>query len=213
MKKIFLHIGCGKKKIHQTPFASSEWDEIRMDADSSVSPDIVGNMTDMKQVETGSVDAVFSSHNLEHLYPHEVAIALAEFQRVLKPDGFLLITCPDLRSVCDLVAQDKLTEPAYQSGMGPICPVDILYGLRSAVAAGNTFMAHRTGFTETSLRQELYSGGFTVVASTTRSHCFDLWAIAADQNQYSEDQMRNLAQQYFFKPVPASVTASGSGPG
>ena len=43
-----------------------------------------------------SVDAVFSSHNIEHLYPHEVPLALKEFMRVLKPDGFVLMTCPDL---------------------------------------------------------------------------------------------------------------------
>jgi predicted SAM-dependent methyltransferase len=40
----------------------------------------------MSALATGSVDAVVSSHNMEHLYPHEVPLALAEFVRVLKPD-------------------------------------------------------------------------------------------------------------------------------
>jgi predicted SAM-dependent methyltransferase len=52
-----------------------------------VQPDVLGTMTDMSAVATGSVDAVVSSHNMEHLYPHEVPLALAEFVRVLKPDG------------------------------------------------------------------------------------------------------------------------------
>ena len=37
-------------------------------------------------------DAVFSSHNLEHLYPHQVKEALAEFYRVLKPEGMIVIS-------------------------------------------------------------------------------------------------------------------------
>ncbi|MDO8705893.1 MAG: methyltransferase domain-containing protein [Sulfuricaulis sp.] len=62
-------------------------------------------MTDMSAVATGSVDAVYSSHNIEHLYPHEVPVALAEFRRVLRGDGLLVIACPDLQSVCALVAE------------------------------------------------------------------------------------------------------------
>jgi len=72
-----------------------------LDIDPSVAPDIVGTMTDMSAVATASIDAIFSSHNIEHLYPHEVPIALAEFLRVLKDDGFAVVTCPDLRSQAD----------------------------------------------------------------------------------------------------------------
>ena len=97
---VFLHVGCGPKHKDRTPFASQNWREIRLDIDSAVQPDVIGTMTDMKAVRDASVDAVFSSHNIEHLYPHEVPIALAEFYRVLKPDGFVLLTCPDLQSVC-----------------------------------------------------------------------------------------------------------------
>jgi len=50
------------------------------DIDQSVNPDIVGTMTDMSQVQGASVDALFSSHNIEHLYPHEVPVALADFR-------------------------------------------------------------------------------------------------------------------------------------
>src|SRR3954451_8011278 len=94
-----LHVGCGVKlphKLHQA-FHTPEWRELRLDIDPNVQPDIVGSITDMRMVETASVDAVWSSHNLEHLYAHEVPVALAEFYRVLRPGGFLLITMPDLQ--------------------------------------------------------------------------------------------------------------------
>ena len=100
----------------------------RLDIDPAVQPDVIGTMTDMAAVASESVDAIFSSHNIEHLYPHEVPLALKEFLRVLKPDGFFVVTCPDLQSVCALVAQGKLTEAAYQSPAGPIAAIDILYG-------------------------------------------------------------------------------------
>jgi predicted SAM-dependent methyltransferase len=83
---------------------------VRLDIDGSVEPDVLGTMTDMPAMADASVDAIFSSHNIEHLYPHEVPIALGEFLRVLKPDGFAIITCPDLQSVCALVAKGKLLE-------------------------------------------------------------------------------------------------------
>ena len=137
--KTFLHVGCGPKRKDQTTrgFNSPDWAELRLDIDESVKPDVVGTMTDMSSVKTGSVNGLFSSHNIEHLYPHEVPKALAEFKRVLSPDGFVVITCPDLQSVCALVAEDKLTEPAYTSPAGPITPLDILFGHRPLMVRGN----------------------------------------------------------------------------
>lgn len=95
---------------------------MRFDIAPSVKPDLIGTMTDMSAVPDASAEAIFSGHTIEHLYPHEVPVALAEFKRVLKPEGFAVITCPDLQSVCALVAEDKLTEPAYTAAAGPIAP-------------------------------------------------------------------------------------------
>ena len=145
----YLHVGCGPARHEDTPFAKEPgvWAETRLDIDKLAQPHILGHMTDMKAAASGEYDALYSSHSVEHLYPHEVPVALAEFRRVLKPDGFALITCPDLQSVCALVAQGNLDGTAYQSPGGPIAPIDIIFGYRKAMAAGNLFMAHRTGFT------------------------------------------------------------------
>ena len=196
----FLHIGCGPKRKDQTTrgFNSDDWTELRFDIDESVNPDLVGTMTDMSTVANESVDAIFSSHNIEHLYPHEVPVALAEFLRVLRPDGFFVVTCPDLLSVCQLVAEDKLTEAAYTSPAGPIAPLDILYGHRPAMARGNLYMAHRCGFTQKVLSGTLQSAGFQSVAALARSRTpyFDLWAVAS-KSARTEDEMRALALAHF----------------
>jgi len=195
----FLHIGCGPKRKDQTTrgFNTDAWTELRFDIDESVKPDLVGTMTDMSAVADESVDAIFSSHNIEHLYPHEVPVALKEFLRVLKPDGFLVVTCPDLLSVCQLVAEDKLTEAAYVSPAGPIAPLDILYGHRPAMAKGNLFMAHRCGFTQKVLTGTLQAAGFQSVAALARSRApfFDLWAVAS-KSVRGEDEMRALAKAH-----------------
>ena len=195
----FLHVGCGQKRKDRTTrgFNTEHWRELRFDIDESVKPDLVGTMTDMASVESESVDAIFSSHNIEHLYPHDVPVALAEFLRVLKPNGFAVITCPDLQAVCALVAEDKLTEPAYTSPAGPIAPLDILYGLRSSMQRGNLYMAHRCGFTQKVLTATLQSTGFKRVASIKRAApYFDLWALAtkADLN---EVELLSLAKNHF----------------
>ena len=72
----FQHVGCGPNRKDQTflAFQSDDWREVCFDIDESVAPDLIGMVTDMSSVETGSMDALFSSHNIEHLYPHEVPL-------------------------------------------------------------------------------------------------------------------------------------------
>ena len=195
--KTFLHVGCGPKRKDSTTAAFADWIELRFDIDESVQPDLIGTMTDMSSVPSESVDAIFSSHNIEHLYPHEVPVALSEFLRVLRPDGFAVITCPDLQSVCALVAEDKLTDPAYSSPAGPIAPLDILYGHRPAIARGNLYMAHRCGFTEKVLSGTLQSSGFKKIASMKRgAPYFDLWALACKVD-LNEEELLYLAKSHF----------------
>ena len=193
-----LHVGCGpKRKDRTTPgFNQPQWEELRLDINPAVQPDVVGTMTDMRAVADASVDAVFSSHNIEHLYPHEVPVALAEFKRVLRDDGFVVITCPDLQSVCALVAQDRLAEPAYVSPAGPIAPLDILYGHRPAMARGNLYMAHRCGFTRKVLESTLQAAGFARVATKVRAQSFDLWAVAS-KAELDDASLRALAEAHF----------------
>ena len=173
-----LHVGCGPykpEKLHAT-FRKEAWRELRLDINPAVQPDIVASMLSMPMVAVGAVDAVWSSHNLEHLYAHEVAVALAEFQRVLKPGGFALITLPDLQAVAELVAADKLEDAAYVSPAGPIAPLDMIYGHGASIARGNVFMAHNTGFTARTLAAALGRAGFARI-DVKRGKSFDLWAV------------------------------------
>ncbi len=124
----FLHVGCGAKTAMPTPFAGLPWKEVRFDINPDTKPDLIGTMTNMNAVESSSMDGLYSSHTIQPLYPYEVEAALQELRRVLKDDGFAVITCPDLKSVCTLVANDFLVEAAYLSPSGPTAAIDMLYG-------------------------------------------------------------------------------------
>ena len=194
MIKTFLHVGCGLlNKSQIRGFDNENWKEIRFDIDKKVNPDIEGTSTDMKLVDTGSVDAVYSSHNIEHIFPHEVPIALREFYRVLKEDGMVVVTCPDLQSVCEAVAQDKLLEPIMKSPSGPITPIDILYGFRKFIARGNEYMAHKGGFTYSTLDKAFYEAGFKVRVGGRRLELYELWLVAFKQKNKPDDELKKIA--------------------
>ncbi|MFW5838130.1 MAG: hypothetical protein ACOCVM_08975, partial [Desulfovibrionaceae bacterium] len=66
-----------------------------------------------------------------------------------------------------------------------------------SLAAGNLYMAHRCGFTESVLLQTLLSVGFASVATKRRGHPdYDLWAVAT-RCERSRPEMEALAGEHF----------------
>lgn len=177
--RVFLNLGCGRTGADRLPpiFRSSEWRQVRIDIDEQVQPDIVNSNEELKDIADASADAIWSSHNLEHLPVHRLPQAMAEMYRVLKPDGFAVITLPDLHAVAQLVVDGRLTEVAYESPAGPIRALDMLFGHTASLAAGNDYMAHRSGFDAKFLAESLLEAGFVEV-HITKGECYDLWAYA-----------------------------------
>ena len=181
-EKTVLHVGCGSWRpgaLHPD-YEAGGWREVRLDINPDAKPDIVASMTDLGPVDSNSVDAVWNSHALEHLYAHEVPIALAEFLRVLRPGGHVFMRMPDIKRAAELIVQNGPMSTAYTSPSGPITPLDILYGHRASIARGETGMAHKTGFTQESIAQHLASAGFVKVRALQNK--FDLWARGEKEN-------------------------------
>lgn len=177
VRKKVLHVGCGPlQKLHES-FSGDGWQEVRLDINPAANPDIVANIMDMPMVGTGTFDALYSSHNLEHLAPHEAPLALKEFYRVLRPQGFALITMPDLQQVAEYIAQGRAEEAVLMTNKGGITPLDMLYGFRPFLEA-NPFMAHRFGYTADTLRTALISAGFAHI-KVERDGEFNLWAVVS----------------------------------
>lgn len=173
-----LHVGCGRATLSSLPavFQNGKWGEIRLDIDPAVNPDIIASVSEMSPVASESAQAVYSCHNIEHLFHHEVPVALREFHRALTPGGALVIRTPDLQTACQMVAEDRLYDTAYMSPAGPIAPIDMIYSYRNFLLDNNVFMLHKTGFTATTLRAKLLEAGFRF--AFVRRTGFELYAVA-----------------------------------
>ena len=161
-----LYVGCGHEPL-------PEWlqelglSEVRLDIDERCKPDIIASMDDLGQI--GPFDLIFSAHSLEHLPPHRVDVALAEFHRVLADRGSVIVLVPDLEDV-------RPTEDVvYVSDAGPVTGLDMFYGLRSCLAA-QPHMAHQTGFVRETLQGALERAGFSN-AKTERLSGFNLMGV------------------------------------
>lgn len=88
----------GKKILHVSPSGPetqilshiSGTEVVTIDIRPQMGTDIIGDITQMPEVSTGTFDVVFCSYVLCLLSPQKVRIAIAELSRVLKPGGLLL---------------------------------------------------------------------------------------------------------------------------
>lgn len=122
---LILDVGCGKFKVHDSvmgvdPYAESDLINVK------------AYMWDMP-FEDNSIDAIVCFHALEHISKYQVMPTLAEFSRVLKPNGKLLILVPDL----EYVLWSFLANP------NPNWEMDMIFGLQSHEGE-----FHRTGYTK-----------------------------------------------------------------
>ena len=133
----------------------------RLDIDPRTEPDIVGSMLDLGDI--GPFSTVYCSHALEHLYPHEVPIALGNFYRVLRPGGVVVILVPDLEGV-------PATEDVLPDGCG-LSGLHLYYG-DARLIPEFPFMAHHCGFVAETLQAALVAAGFK--AQTQRMSNYNL---------------------------------------
>lgn len=176
--RVVVNVGCGPPHANDLPPYFDDWHKLRVDVDRAVRPDIVADLTDLSPIPDGSAHAVWASHCVEHLYEYQVPLALAEFRRVLRDDGFVCIIVPDLQTVASYLVADRLHETLYESDAGPVTPHDIVFGFGIAIAGGRTSMAHRCGFTPAMLQRSFARLPFGEVLLRRRSAELELVAVA-----------------------------------
>ena len=184
-RKLLINLGCGPKGSAWLPAMFSNWREVRVDLDAEVAPDILADITDLSAIESGSVDAIWSAHCIEHVYLHQVSQAVAEAYRILRDDGFYCLIVPDLQAIADYIAQDRLHEVVYESPAGPVMAHDMIYGHGRSIARGRVSMAHRCGFTPSLMLQKLREAPFAEIVMRRRPNQ-ELAAIARKQASASD---------------------------
>jgi len=114
-----------------------------------------------------NVDAVYSSHCLEHFTPDDADVVLAGFHSVLKPGGTVEIHVPDGDEIDRLESEVGLHGVAYESPAGPITPFDMRHGHQASIK-DNPHMAHQNVFTACTLKAAVEAAGFKDVRVEAR---------------------------------------------
>jgi len=163
-KKILLNIGAGKVALkHQAPYFIS-YKEVRVDL-GDCGQDITSDISTLKGVPDKSVDVIYASHVVEHVFFHQLPDVFKNMLRVLKDNGCAVIRVPDIGSIAERIP-DNLLGTIYTSTAGPVAAIDMIYGFRKDIASGNEGMAHKTGFTKESMSKILSDLGINAMINT-----------------------------------------------
>ena len=168
MKRV-LNVGGNSRKIG-LPTHFADFEHLLLDIDPGGQPDIVCDARELEQLECGTFEAIYCSHNLEHYYAHDAPRVLRGFASKLKPGGFADIRVPDIQAVMKRVVEKDLDieDVLYKSAAGDIKVHDVLYGYGKEMAtSGNEYFAHKMGFSAKSLNALLGNCGFKYCFTST----------------------------------------------
>ena len=133
-----LHIGCGKKYLPGY---------VHVDITPHKHVDIVCNLLDIdKHVPPSSVDEIYACHCAEHVSRHEITKLFKVFYKVLKPNGVLRLSVPDIEQSIKM----------YMNGT-PLFPT--LYG-QFWGGQKDDYDYHTCGFDMKTMRTFLQVAGF-----------------------------------------------------
>jgi predicted SAM-dependent methyltransferase len=120
--------------------------------------DVVADISGRLPFEDGAADVVYASHLLEHFPTDEIPGLLAEWRRVLRPGGVLLIAVPDLEVIASIIVRRSgWFTPPHGPWLG------VIYGGQK-----DAYDFHKTGFTAPWLAHLLREAGFGEIERVER---------------------------------------------
>ncbi len=120
--------------------------------------DVVADIGERLPFDDGAAELVYASHLLEHFATDRVPDLLAEWRRVLRPGGVLLIAVPDLEAIASvLISREDWFTPPHDPWIGAI------YGGQK-----DEYDFHKTGFTGPWLAHLMREAGFGQIERVTR---------------------------------------------
>lgn len=115
-------------------------------------PEILADMASIP-LPDACADELMCIHGIEHVLPWQADTALAEWHRLLKPGGLLVIECPDLIKCCQNVISGYTLPGKHPDQYG-------LWGLYGDDSTRDPFMMHRYAYSPASLTAKLQAAGF-----------------------------------------------------
>jgi len=142
-----LHLGCG-------PNVLPGW--LNLDLE----PGVGGFKCDLTQrlpIPNNAIEYIYSEHFIEHLEITDAEALLRECYRVLKPQGVIRISTPDLRKLLDEYYKKRTTE-WHDVGWTPLTPCRM-------VNEGMRLWGHKFVYDSDELQTLIQKAGFIKVRS------------------------------------------------
>ncbi len=147
-----LNIGCGKKRI--PGYAG-------VDISPSAAADIVAPADEIP-LPDGSITEIMAVHLLEHFYQWQAPKALAEWARLLRPGGILVLELPDLMKWARNLVEGRMGKHPDQLHM---------WAAYGDPRTQDPLMAHHWGYCFETLKPLLVEAGFeNIVEKPTQYH-------------------------------------------
>jgi predicted SAM-dependent methyltransferase len=135
-----VHLGCGPV---------SHPDFVNIDGYPFSHVHFVSRIDKLKMLKDDSVDMIYASHCLEHFHYRDTKKILKEWRRVLKNNGDIVLSVPDL---------DKLVAIYKQCDNNPELIIEQLMG-----GQNNKYNYHFNAFNKVSLSNMLAEAGFNEI--------------------------------------------------
>lgn len=134
-----------------------------LDIQSRPGVDHIGDAADLSRFADATFQRIYASHVLEHFgYMERLQQVLAEWFRVLAPQGELMLSVPDLETLCRLFLQkDRLT---FQDR---VLVMRMMFGGQT-----DPYDYHYVGFDQDILLHFLQTAGFTQFRRVSRFGLF-----------------------------------------
>lgn len=141
-KSVKLHLGCGDTLIKGF---------INVDVLNVPAVDIIYDLKNLNCFKDEIADVIYASHFLEHFSTDEIPVLLQEMHRVLKPNGELRLSVPDLDKICKLYVVENIDWFTLPHNLW----LGLFYGSQR-----NRYNFHKTGFNFRWLKFLLECAGF-----------------------------------------------------
>lgn len=161
---IRLHIGCGPIRLDGF---------VNIDARETPATDVVADAWDLGRFADASVAFIYCRHMIEHLTLAEARRTLAEWHRVLRPDGLANIVCPDLIFAAkQLLGMKRSVFPDQQAHA-----MAAFYGWSLEERGGHDYDSHRWGYTLDTLAALCGSVGFARIMRQVEGKDSEPWHL------------------------------------
>jgi predicted SAM-dependent methyltransferase len=160
--------------------------------------DVFADLSQPLPFADGEADLIYAAHVLEHFPTDVVPVLLADWRRVLRAGGLLLVAVPDLEVMARTILEDRpgWFTPPHSPWLGA------LYGGQK-----DEYDFHKTGFTAPWLAGLLADAGFGSVQKVQRFRELSVADTSFSPVPFGRNVSLNMRAVAGGEPLPAELFA------